>query len=87
LHVTNLFEDLLISLGIVIAFGQKIGISCGTVSLFRPKFEEQRSLEHKGVLIWRPADPVQDSFQPIFGEEEVEVFLLLSGAVEESLFD
>jgi len=55
--------------------------------LLRPKLEEQRSFEHKGVLIGQPADPVEDSLQPIFGDEQVDVFLLLASAVEESLFD
>jgi hypothetical protein len=87
IQVANLFEDPLIPFWTVLAFGQKIGVSGGTISLFRPELKEQRSFEHKGVLIWRPTDPVEDSFQPIFGEEEVEVFLLLAGAVEEPLFD
>jgi hypothetical protein len=80
-------KDLLVPFRTVLAFRQKIGVSRGTVSLFSPQLEEQRSLEHKGVLILRLTDPVEGSLQSILGEEKIEVFLLLSGAVQKSLLD
>ena len=56
-----------------VAEAQKVYITCRTVGLVTPQREQHRALEDKKIPVVGLAEALQKSFQPILGQDQLEI--------------
>jgi hypothetical protein len=79
-YISELFD-------IGITESQKIRISGDSVIMSFPDQKQTGSFQNEPVIVGRDAEPVKESLHAVTGEQKIEIFPVVFGAVQKPLKD